>query len=439
MAGESTVTGARDGCRRVHSSGRSPDTRKPGLCADGNALVTDGSRRKVWVSERSRGVRPTGATLWPTHPYGRTMPLLPLEGFTIGVTADRRAEEQCEMLRRRGALVVHGPSIRTVPLAPDARIRAATEALIASPPEVVLANTGIGVRSWFAAAESWGLGDELLGALSSARILARGPKAAGAILTAGLVVAWRSPMETLREAVAEILATERPGTSVAVQLDGNAEQHEIERLRAAGYRVTDVRVYEWHEPTDIAPAVRLLDAVCDRQVDAVTFTSAAALKGFVTLAGEHRRSEQLREVLSGPVLAMCVGPMCAGVADDLGLRGLHPKRPRLGAMVHHLVAALSERQRRLRLAGTGVVLQGSTVLVDDLAVTLTEQERAIVELLVSRNGAVVSRRELTRAVWGNAGDPHAVEVAIARVRKKLGAAGPAVRTVVRRGYRLEIG
>ncbi len=366
------------------------------------------------------------------------MPLLPLEGFTIGVTADRRAEEQCEMLRRRGARVVHGPSIRTVPLASDARIRAATEALIVSPPEILLANTGIGIRTWFAAAESWGLGHDLLGALSRARILARGPKAAGAIITAGLDVAWRSPTETLREAVAEILATERPAASVAVQLDGNAEQRQIGRLRAAGYEVTAVRVYEWHEPSDVAPTLRLLDATCDGQVDAVTFTSAAALKGFVTLAEEHGRSEQLRAVLNGPVLAMCVGPMCAGVADDLGLQGLHPERPRLGAMVHHLVAELGERQCQLRLAGTDVVLQGATVLVDDVAVTLTEQERAIVELLVARNGAVVGRRELTRAVWGTVGDPHAVEAAISRVRKKLGAAGPAVRTVVRRGYRLEI-
>ena len=65
---------------------------------------------------------------------------------------------------------------------------------------VVVANTGIGVRGWFAAAESWGVGDALRQALAGARILARGPKAAGAILTAGLPVEWRAPSETLAEA-----------------------------------------------------------------------------------------------------------------------------------------------------------------------------------------------------------------------------------------------
>ena len=87
------------------------------------------------------------------------------------------------MLRRRGAQVVHGPTVRTLPLVADAGIRAVTEQLVAAPPDVVIANTGIGVRSWFAAAESFGLGEALLDVFRDAEVLARGPKAAGAVLT----------------------------------------------------------------------------------------------------------------------------------------------------------------------------------------------------------------------------------------------------------------
>src|SRR6187431_3158217 len=102
----------------------------------------------------------------------------PLDGFVVGVTADRRAEEQSEMLRRRGARVLRAPVIRTLPLATDEGIRSATEALVAQPPAFVVANTGIGVRTWFGAAESWGVGEALREALMTARVLARGPKAA---------------------------------------------------------------------------------------------------------------------------------------------------------------------------------------------------------------------------------------------------------------------
>ena len=78
----------------------------------------------------------------------------PLAGTTIGITADRRWQEQAELLTRRGATVVHGPSIRTLPLDPERGLRAVTDDLIARPPRYVIANTGIGIRAWFAAAES---------------------------------------------------------------------------------------------------------------------------------------------------------------------------------------------------------------------------------------------------------------------------------------------
>ena len=42
----------------------------------------------------------------------------PLTGFTIGVTACRRADEQIELLERKGATVLHGPA--TLPLKPYA-------------------------------------------------------------------------------------------------------------------------------------------------------------------------------------------------------------------------------------------------------------------------------------------------------------------------------
>jgi len=86
----------------------------------------------------------------------------PLAGFTVGITAARRAEELRTMLERRGAAVLHGPALRLVPLADDVELRAATEDLIARPPHVTLATTGIGFRSWIEAADAWGLGDGLL-------------------------------------------------------------------------------------------------------------------------------------------------------------------------------------------------------------------------------------------------------------------------------------
>ena len=144
-----------------------------------------------------------------------------LHGYTVAVTADRRWDEQVQLLERRGARVVHGPTIRTLPLGDEGRLRIATEALIDDPPDLVVLTTGLGVRGWLGGAESLGLGDELLEALRPALVLARGPKAEGAAMTAGIEVDWRTPTSRNRELLEHLAASTaeahradgRPGTT----------------------------------------------------------------------------------------------------------------------------------------------------------------------------------------------------------------------------------
>src|SRR5439155_11903007 len=157
-----------------------------------------------------------------------------LNGFTIGITADRRWEEQAGLFERRGANVQHGPSIRTLALGSDQRLRTATDAVISRRPVALIANTGVGIRSWFSAAETWAVADGLCEALRLARIYARGPKASGAIQLQGLEVEDRAATERLRDAVDLALATVRRGVLVALQLDGSGRSEETVRLASAG-------------------------------------------------------------------------------------------------------------------------------------------------------------------------------------------------------------
>ena len=100
----------------------------------------------------------------------------PLTGYRIAVTSARRSEELCALLRRNGAEVSSAAAINIIALPDDDELHSSTEALIAEPPDLLIAHTGIGMRGWLAAAEGWGLASQLIGSLSSARILARGPK-----------------------------------------------------------------------------------------------------------------------------------------------------------------------------------------------------------------------------------------------------------------------
>src|SRR3954467_2008701 len=113
-------------------------------------------------SRRSR----SGNSAETRHRHDLSMALGPLSGFTIAVTADRRREEQVELLRRRGATVIEGPTVRTVPLVDDADLRRAITDVVADPPEVTVLTTGVGTRGLVGAAESLGTDGPLLDALS---------------------------------------------------------------------------------------------------------------------------------------------------------------------------------------------------------------------------------------------------------------------------------
>lgn len=366
------------------------------------------------------------------------MALPPLAGFTVAVTADRRQDEQVELLRRRGADVVVAPTIRVLPLADDERVRDAIERVIAAPPDVTVLLTGVGTRGLISSAESLGRDGPLLDSMRASTVVARGPKAAAAGVVAGLTVDWCAPSERTAEVLDRLRPVATTGARIVIQRDGGERALAVEALRAAGADAVDLPVYRWALPEDAGPALRLVDAIAERSVDAVTFTSAPAVNNLLQLAAGAGRLDEVLHALGSDVLAVCVGPVCAEAASVAGItRTVNPTRSRLGAMVQALVTAMKDRTLHMRMRGVEVALQGAAATVDGCHVRLSERERAVLHLLLEAGGVIVPKRHLLRDVWRDEVDEHAVEVTVARLRKRLGPAGHALMTVPRRGYRLD--
>jgi uroporphyrinogen-III synthase len=360
-----------------------------------------------------------------------------LDGFVVGITADRRREEQAELLRRRGAEVIHGPSIKTLPLGPEDTLRRATESIIVSPPDILIANTGIGMRAWFAAAESWGMGEALLGALAEADVLARGPKAAGAVHQAGLRVSSRAASERLSEVCEIAIALGISGRRIAFQRHGDDAPDLIAALEGAGAIVEEVPVYNWTLPTDPTPALRLIRTAVGGGLDAITFTSAPAVRNLLLIADENELLAPLLDALNDSVVVACVGPVCAGAAEDLGLlKPVVPAKARLGPLILEMAEALVSQSSQFNFEGHDLAVRGSNVIVDGVSTTLSARERSVLRLLIARDGALIAKSELLRLVWGETcGDTHVIEVTMSRLRSRLGPAGGALVSVARRGYR----
>jgi uroporphyrinogen-III synthase len=353
----------------------------------------------------------------------------PLAGYTIGITGHRRWEEQAEMLSRRGGRVLHGPTMSTSLLGDvDATIDV-TRRVLAAPVDVVVLTTGIGVRSWFGAAESVGLDEELRAALNGGEVVARGPKALTAARAAGLEVTWTAPSETNDEVLAKLTEEGISGRRVVVQRDGGAPLF-ADALAALGPAdVLDVPVYRWHLPEDPTPARRLLEAAVDRQLDAVTFTCSYAVHNAFALCADP---DSLNAAFDTEVLAVAIGPVTAGALRDHGVhRVVEPTRARLGSMVHALVGHFDQLAAVLRHGDATRRWQGTVLVADDGTETeLTRGESRLLSILVRRAPTVVPKAALVE----HGSDDHAAEVAVARLRSKLGPLGAGIRTVRRRGY-----
>jgi uroporphyrinogen-III synthase len=358
----------------------------------------------------------------------------PLAGYTVGITAARRAEELAVLLQRRGATVLQAPTIRIVPLPDDTDLLAATRQVIAAPIDVAVATTGIGFRGWIEAADGWDLGADLLARLAASVLLARGPKAKGAIRAAGLVERWSPESEASPELLEYLLDTGVAGKRIAVQLHGEPLTWFISALEKAGAEVVPVPVYRWTEPADISPVERLLDATIAGQVDALTFTSAPAAASLLGIADRGGRLPDLVKAMRGPTLAVCVGAISANPLAGMGITVVQPERARLGSMVRTLAEALPARAQRLKVGARELQVRGQAVLVDGDLRPVPPAPMAVLRALAACQGRVVSRQALL-AVLPGGGEEHAVETAVARLRTALGEPR-LVQTVVKRGYRL---
>ncbi|MET8958467.1 uroporphyrinogen-III synthase [Streptomyces sp. NPDC004074] len=361
----------------------------------------------------------------------------PLAGFTVGVTAARRADELGALLQRRGAAVLHAPALRIVPLADDGELLAATGELIDRAPDVVVATTAIGFRGWVEAADGWGLGRDLLARLREVELLARGPKVKGAIRAAGLTEEWSPTSESMAEVLDRLLDEGVDGRRIAVQLHGEPLPGFVEALREGGAEVVGVPVYRWMPPEDPAPLDRLLDATVARGLDALTFTSAPAAASLLSRAGERGLLSETLAALRHDVVPACVGPVTALPLQARGLDTIQPERFRLGPLVQLLCQELPGRARVLPVAGHRVEIRGHAVVVDGALRPVPPAGMSLLRALCRRPGWVVARAELLRALPGAGRDEHAVETAMARLRTALGAPR-LIQTVVKRGYRLAL-
>ena len=361
-----------------------------------------------------------------------------LAGCRVLVTAQRRSEELAGALIRRGAEVVCAPTLGVVPHIDEESLLARTREILAVPVDTLVVTTAIGFRGWLDTAETAGLAEDLLDVLSGVRLVARGPKARGALQAAGLRADWVAESETSAE-IADFLLTEGvQGQRIAVQHHGAGDDGLDDRLTRGGAAVTNLEVYRWGPPPDPDAVEAAALQLASGGFDAAVFTSApgasAWLRELVRLDLSARVRDQVGE---GRLLVAAVGPVTADPLQVAGMRPVVPDRARMGALVRRVIMDLGDDAGGVHTCEGVLRLQASAATLDHVVLPVSRNGLAVLRRLAETPGRVVSREKLLEVLPGDSDDPHTAEVAVARLRDAVGSRR-LVRTVIKRGYVLEV-
>jgi hydroxymethylbilane synthase len=229
-----------------------------------------------------------------------------LAGRRVVVTRARaEAEALCVRLAALGAIPICAPAIR---IAPVDDLRALDDAIagIASFDWVVLTST----NAVAIFRERWTHAGRTADDLRGVKVAAVGPATDRALAAWGVQPDF-VPAEFVGDALAEGLAIE-PGDRVLLPRAETARHETVEILERRGASVVVVPIYR----TVAAELDRAVIEDIRRGVDAVLFTSGSTVQHFMNIMRHHAPGFVF------PVHAriVCIGPVTAGTAREMGLR-----------------------------------------------------------------------------------------------------------------------
>jgi uroporphyrinogen-III synthase len=284
----------------------------------------------------------------PVSPRPSAGPPASFAGLRVAAFESRRAEEMRRLIRRFEGEPLVAPAMREIPLEDQTEALECARRLVAGRVDVLILLTGVGTRTLVQAASSAYPTAQLVQALSTVCLVARGPKPIVALAELGLkpTIAVPEP-NTWRDLLAALDARmSLAGRRVDVQEYGSSNAELLGALAARGAEVRRVPVYRWALPEDVQPLRQALSAICEGQAHVLLFTTSNQVDNVLRVAKEMGLDGKLRQA-AGRCVVASVGPICSATLTQQGLPAdLEATHPRMGTLVHE-----AAQQARRRLAG----------------------------------------------------------------------------------------
>jgi uroporphyrinogen-III synthase len=244
----------------------------------------------------------------------------------------RRAPETAELIRRNGGVPFVAPSMIEIPIEQNRQALDFGDRLIAGEFDMVIFLTGVGTRYLAKVIQTRYSEDEFASALRTVTVVARGPKPVAALREMNVPVTVTVPEpNTWRELIAAIDG--RPELRIAVQEYGRPATELADALRDRGAEVTQVPVYQYELPEDLAPLREAVSRLGRSEFDVTLFTTSQQVVHLFDVARGMGLESGIRQGLQRSLIAS-IGPTTSETLREYGLEpDLEPTHPKLGILV----------------------------------------------------------------------------------------------------------
>ena len=225
--------------------------------------------------------------------------LPPLAGLRVAIFESRMAGPTADLITKYGGVPLPAPSLREVPLGDSPEVAAFAKQLVAGEFDVVIFETGVGVKYLAEAMETRMPRASWLEALARTKVVARGPKPATVLRELRVRVDVHVPSPNTWHETLTALDAQLPvaGLRVALQEYGKPSVELVEGLEERGATVTRVSVYRWALPEDLEPLRAAIGEIAGKQVCIALFTSAQQVEHVLMIAAAEGREADLRAAL----------------------------------------------------------------------------------------------------------------------------------------------
>jgi uroporphyrinogen-III synthase len=261
-----------------------------------------------------------------------------LKGKRVALLEARMSAEIASMVERFGGLPYSVPAVREMPVELPEETAAFVDALCANRFSIVIFMTGVGASALLREAEKSAQLDDALAALRGATTVCRGPKPVSVLRRQDVQVNITAPEpHTTTELLQALEGVDLKGKTVALVHYGERNETAADGLRARGASVTELCLYEWRLPDDVAPLERLVGEIVDGKIDAIAVTSQIQIRHLFQIADTLDQRSALADALNRKVVVAAVGPVCATALRSFGvIPHVQPSHPKMGPMMRAL-------------------------------------------------------------------------------------------------------